>query len=120
MSEFSQDRLESRILEAISNLIITGAIKNPHLSPFTSVTKVQLAPDNTEARIFVSSMPEERIDPSVKALNSARGFIQHRLSLVLKTKNTPRLSFVRDDSYREAERINHLIDEALGKNNGQS
>ena len=113
MSEFSQDRLERRIMEAVSNLIITGAIKNPHLSPFTSVTKVQLAPDNTEARIFVSSMPEERIDPSVKALNSAAGFIQHRLAAALRTKNTPVLEFCRADSYREADRINRLIDEAM-------
>ena len=120
MSEFSQKRLEHRIQEAIGQLIVSGAIKNPHLSPFTSVTRVELAPDNASATVYVSAVPDNRIDPSVKALESARGFIQHRLSLVLKTKNTPRLSFVRDDSYREAERINHLIDEALGKNNGQS
>ncbi len=115
MSEFSQERLEKRIMEAISSLIVTGAIKNPHLSPFTSVTRVELAPDNTEARIYVSSMPEERIDSSVRALNSASGFIQSRIAQVLKTKNTPVLTFFRDDSYREAERINRLIDEAIGK-----
>ena len=114
MSEFSQERLESRIMEAISSLIVSGAIKNPHLSVFTSVTRVELSPDNTAARIYVSSMPEERIDASVRALNSAKGFIQHRIADVLRTKNTPVLEFVRDDSYREAERINRLIDEAVG------
>ncbi len=113
MSEFSQSRLESKLMESISSLIISGAIKNPHLSVFTSVTRVELAPDNTSARIYVSSMPEERIDASVRALNSAKGFIQHRIADVLRTKNTPVLEFFRDDSYREAERINKLIDEAV-------
>ena len=113
MSEFSQSRLESRIMEAVSSMIVSGQIKNPHLSVFTSVTRVELAPDNTEARIYVSSMPEERIDPSVKALNSAKGFIQRKLGDVLRTKNTPVLEFFRDDSYREADRINKLIDEAM-------
>ena len=113
MSEFSQSRLESRIMEAISSMIVSGQIKNPHLSVFTSVTRVELAPDNTAARIYVSSMPEERIDPSVKALNSAKGFIQRKLGDVLRTKNTPVLEFFRDDSYREADRINKLIDEAM-------
>ena len=113
MSEFSQSRLESRIMEAVSSMIVSGQIKNPHLSVFTSVTRVELAPDNTEARIYVSSMPEERIDPSVKALNSAKGFIQRKLGDVLRTKNTPVLEFLRDDSYREADRINKLIDEAM-------
>ena len=113
MSEFSQSRLESRIMEAISSMIVSGQIKNPHLSVFTSVTRVELAPDNTAARIYVSSMPEERIDPSVRALNSAKGFIQRKLGDVLRTKNTPVLEFFRDDSYREADRINKLIDEAM-------
>ena len=113
MSEFSQSRLESRIMEAVSSMIVSGQIKNPHLSVLTSVTRVELAPDNTAARIYVSSMPEERIDPSVKALNSAKGFIQRKLGDVLRTKNTPVLEFFRDDSYREADRINKLIDEAM-------
>ncbi len=118
MSEFSQKRLESRIAEAVGRLIVSGAIKNPHLSPFTSVTRVELAPDNTLATVYVSAMPEERIDPSVKALNSARGFIQSRLGQLLKTKNTPVLSFCRDDSYREAEKVNRLIDEAMKEIDG--
>ncbi len=117
MSEYSQSRLESRIMEGISSLIISGAIKNPHLSVFTSVTRVELSPDNSYAKIYVSSMPDERIDPSVRALNSAKGFIQHRLADVLRTRNTPVLEFFRDDSYREAERINSLIDKALEDSN---
>ena len=119
MSEFSQSRLESRIMEAISSMIVSGQIKNPHLSVFTSITRVELAPDNTAARIFVSAMPDERIDPSVRALNSAKGFIQRKLADVLRTKNTPVLEFFRDDSYREADRINRLIDEAMKETDGR-
>ena len=47
-------------------------------------------------------------------------FIQHRIAQVLRTKNTPRLTFLRDDSYKEAERINRLIDEALGNSDDKS
>ncbi len=115
MSEFSQARLEHRIMEAVGQLIVSGAIKNPHLSPFTSVTRVELSPDNATATVYVSAVPDNRIDPSVKALESAKGFIQSRLASLLKTRNTPVLTFRRDDSYREAERVNRLIDEALGR-----
>ena len=113
MSEFSQKRLEHRIEEAIGSLIVSGAIKNPHLSPLTSVTRVVLSPDNAQCNVYVSAIPDNRIDPSVKALNSAKGFIQRRLGDVLKTRNTPVLTFYRDDSYREAERVNRLIDDAM-------
>ena len=118
MSEFSQKRLEHRIQEAVGQMIVSGSIKNPHLSPFASVTRVELAPDNTLAVIYVSAVPDNRIDPSVKALNSAKGFIQSRLGQVLRTKNTPVLSFRRDDSYREAEKENRLIDEAMKEIDG--
>ena len=113
MSEFSQKRLESRIAETVGQLIVSGAIKNPHLSPFTSVTRVDLSPDNAYASVFVSVMPDNRASQSVRALNSAKGFIQRKLGDVLRTKNTPVLEFFRDDSYREADRINKLIDEAM-------
>ena len=113
MSEFSQKRLESRIAETVGQLIVSGAIKNPHLSPFTSVTRVDLSPDNAYASVFVSVMPDNRAAQSVRALNSAKGFIQGRLGQQLKTRNTPGLTFHLDDSYKEAERVNRLIDEAV-------
>ena len=115
MSTYSGSRLESRVMEAISTMIVTGVIKNPHLSRFTSVTDVKLSSDNAYATVYVSTVMEKDLDRSVKALNSAAGFIQNRLGAILKTRNTPVLKFVPDISYIEGERINNLIDEALGK-----
>lgn len=115
MSTYSGSRLESRVMEAISTMIVTGVIKNPHLSRFTSVTDVKLSSDNAYATVYVSTVMEKDLDRSVKALNSASGFIQNRLGAILKTRNTPVLKFVPDTSYIEGERINNLIDEALGK-----
>ncbi|MGN1164184.1 MAG: 30S ribosome-binding factor RbfA [Candidatus Ornithospirochaeta sp.] len=116
MSEFSQERLENKILETISSLIVTGAVKNHNLSTLCSVTKVELSPDNSSAKVYVSCVWDDgRLDKSVKALQDASAFIQARLARVLKTKNTPVLRFVKDNSYIEGERINRLIDEVIGK-----
>ena len=111
MSEVSQQRLESRIAEIISTLTVTGQIKNPTLSTFTSVTEVRLVEDNANATVFVSSLLSDgSLDKSVNALNSAAPFIQSRIAKNLRTKNTPHLVFKADKSYREAERINGIID----------
>lgn len=119
MSEFSQSRLEARIIEAVSSLIVSGAIKNHNLSTLTSVTRVELAPDNTLARVYCSSLfDDSSLDKSVAALNSAAGFIQKRLAQVLRTKNTPVLTFIKDNSYIEGERINNLIDQAIKEIDG--
>lgn len=115
MSQYSEERLESRILESISTMIVTGVIKNPSLSRFCSVTEVSLSPDNAYADVFVSCLMEKDLAKSVKALNSATGFIQGHLAKILKTRNTPVLRFIPDTSYQEGERINNLIDKALGK-----
>ena len=116
MSEFSQERLETKILETISSLIVTGAVKNHNLSTLTSITRVELSPDNSSAKVYVSYLfDNSQLDKSVKALSDASGFIQSRLAKVLKTKNTPVLRFIKDNSYIEGERINRLIDYVVAK-----
>ena len=115
MSEFSGLRLESRILESISLMIVKGMIKNPNLSPFTSITEVKLDSDNTAAIVYVSCVLDKDLDKSVKALNSAAGFIQSHLGRLLKTRNTPILQFRPDRTQQESEKMNRLINKALGK-----
>ncbi|MCR5732610.1 MAG: 30S ribosome-binding factor RbfA [Sphaerochaetaceae bacterium] len=116
MSEYSGARLESRILEAVSTMIVKKMIKNPNLSTFTSITEVHLASDNTSATLLVSTAMEKDLDKSVEALNSAAPFIQSHIAKVLRTRNTPRLYFKADRSYQEGEKINALIDKAMGRN----
>ena len=112
MSEFSQERLEAKIMEGISSLIVSGQIKNHNLSTLVSVTRIDLSPDNSCAKVHVSYLADNStLEKSVKALNQASGFIQARIAKFLKTKKTPVLTFVKDSSYIEGEKLNRLIDE---------
>ncbi len=114
MSEYTRQRLESRIQELISTLILSGQIKNPALSTLSSITDVELSADGAYADVYVSSvLGDGSLEKSVKALNSAAGFIQTRLGKALKTRNTPVLRFKADRSFREGERINSIISEAM-------
>lgn len=114
MSEFSQNRLEKKIMEGVSSLIVGGEVKNHNLSTLVSVTKVSLSPDNSQAKVYISYIADNSVlDNSVKALNSASGFIQSRIARLLKTKKTPVLTFVKDNSYIEGEKLNRIIDELV-------
>ncbi len=116
MSEFSQPRLESRIIEGISSLIVSGAIKNHNLSTLVSVTGVDLSPDNSQAKVYISYIADNQtLDRSVLALNQASAFIQGRIGKLLRTKKTPVLTFVKDNSYIEGDKLNRLIDEVNRK-----
>lgn len=117
MSEFSQSRLESRIKEGISSLIVSGAVKNHNLSTLVSVTGVDLSPDNSQAKVYISYIADNQtLDKSVLALNQASAFIQARIARLIRTKKTPVLTFVKDSSYIEGEKLNRLIDELNQKN----
>ena len=110
MSDYIQNRLQSRIIEAVNTLIVNGDIKNPKLSRFASVTDVTISRDNAYATLYVNCLDEKQLNNSVKALQSAAGFIQARLANALKTKNTPKLTFVVDETFINAKHMDELID----------
>ncbi|MCR4676529.1 MAG: 30S ribosome-binding factor RbfA [Sphaerochaetaceae bacterium] len=110
MGDYSQSRIESRIMEAVNTLIVSGEIKNPKLSTFASISDVSVSKDNSYATLYVSCLADNELERSVKALQSAAPFIQGRLAAVLKTKNTPKLTFKPDTTEREASRINELLE----------
>lgn len=110
MTDYIQSRNEARIMEVVNTLIVSGEIKNPKLSSFASIGDVSLSMDNVYATLYVSCLDDKQLENSVKALQSAAGFIQGRLAKVMKTKNTPRLSFVADTTERDAARMEALLE----------
>ncbi|MEA5032344.1 MAG: 30S ribosome-binding factor RbfA, partial [Sphaerochaeta sp.] len=73
--------------------------------------------DKAYATVWVYSFVEDnKLEQSVAALQSAAGFIQQRLGALMKTRNTPRLTFKADTSIREAQAMNDLIDSLNVKN----
>jgi len=111
MSEYSQKRIEAKLSEAVSTLIVKGEVKNPNVSTLCSVSRVELSVDNSFAMVFISSVLDEAtLNKSVEGLQSASGFIQKRVGSFLKTRNTPVLKFKADTSLRDGQKINALID----------
>ncbi|MCK9190861.1 MAG: 30S ribosome-binding factor RbfA [Sphaerochaetaceae bacterium] len=111
MSKYSQARIEAKLIEAISTLIVQGEIKNHNVSTLVSVSKVSLSHDNAYAVVYISSFLDDgSLNKSVEGLQNAAPFIQGRIGKFLGTRNTPKLTFKADTSYEKAQKINHLID----------
>ncbi len=112
MNEVSQKRLESHIIELISSLLMKGAVKDPRLSRFLSISNIKLAKDLSFAKVYVSTFEDEKtLEMSVSILNRASGLIQARLGKSLKTRNTPKLQFVKDVSIRDGIEVNKKIED---------
>ena len=108
----TSDRMR-RVNEAMREVLsgaITSELKDPRVG-FVTVTAVETSPDLRHARVFVSVLgnPGER-RRTLKALDSAHGYLQRRVAEELRLKHTPTLEFVYDDTTDRALRIDELID----------
>jgi len=108
MNPIRKRRLEELIREEISRMITFGEIKDPRVSTFLSITRVEAAQDGSHARVWVSSLEdsEDSVDAAVAGLTHAAGFIQALLARRVRLRLTPVLTFVPDRGIKEEFEIN--------------
>lgn len=112
MGEFRLDRLGEQIREEISAMILGGKIKDPRVSTFLSINRVEVARDLGFAKVYVSSfMSAAETKQGVRGLENAAGFIQSSLSKKLRLRQFPHLAFIFDESIREAFEMVKKIDD---------
>ena len=92
--------------------IIRGEIKDPRISPLTSVVAVQVAPDLKTCKAYISVFGDEKAQAdTVKGLQSAEGFIRRELARRLNMRNTPEIKFVMDQSIAYGVAMSKKIDD---------
>jgi len=102
MGEFRLDKLGEQIREEIANMILGGRIKDPRVSTFLSINRVEVAGDLGFAKVYVSSfMSEHETKQGVRGLESAAGFIQSTLGKKLRLRQFPHLTFIFDNNIKE-------------------
>ncbi len=129
MDEIRRRRVEEQLRDVIAELILGGQVKDPRVGPFVSVTRVEAARDLSAAKVFVSVFPgavpsgeaahaggESASDPgeralglAVEGLQNAAGFIQAQLGKRMKTRLTPRLTFIADKGIKEGFELNERM-----------
>jgi ribosome-binding factor A len=106
------ERLGALIQELISALILESRIKDPRISPFVSITRVNVSGDLSYADVYVSNIRETAsLERNAQGLQSAAGFIQAQLGASLQIRKIPRLRFHVDTSIREAFDIVQKIEQ---------
>lgn len=75
-----------------------------------TITGVELSRDYSRAKIFIALQEHEQGHDTLVALNKAAGFFRHRLSQSVKLRSVPQIRFVYDDSFRQGQRVNDIID----------
>lgn len=92
--------------------IISGGIKDPRISPMTSVLQVEVAPDLKTCKAWISVYGDDsKKQETMEGLASASGFIRGELARRINLRNTPQLRFILDDSIAYGVEMSRRIDE---------
>ena len=103
-----RERLASLIEQIVSELLVRD-IKDPRIG-FTSITAVEVTPDVSHAKIFVSVMgSEEERSATMRALTHATGFVRSKLGEELTIRHVPEISVQLDRSIERGDHVLALI-----------
>lgn len=94
--------------------IIRGEIKDPRISPLTSVVAVEVAPDLKSCKAWISVLgDEEARKATYQGLKSAEGFIKSKLAKEINLRNTPAIAFIMDQSIEYGVNMSKRIDDVM-------
>ena len=107
-------RINGEVQKELAEIIRSG-IKDPRISPLTSVVSVEVAPDLKTCKAWISVYGDENVEKDTLAgLKSAEGYIRRELARRINLRNTPEIRFIVDQSIAYGVRMSRLIDEVNG------
>ena len=110
MAGYRIDRVTEDIHRELCDIV--RGLKDPRISGFLTVVRVEVSNDLSYAKVYVSAMEGlAAAQNSVKGLKSAAGYIRRELSSRLSIRKTPELRFIADDSIAHGAEIASLLNE---------
>jgi len=105
-------KIAARIKERAAHCI-EFELSDPR-SAFITLTRVEVTPDLSQARVFYSVLgPESDRARTQRMLEDAAGFVQRKVARVLRIRRVPRLVWHYDDSIEVAAKLNSAIVDAI-------
>jgi ribosome-binding factor A len=107
-------RINQLLREELSRLVQVE-IKDPRVRSVT-ITRVDATQDLSYADVYVRTLTEDApVEDAIFGLESAEGFVRRRLGRELHLRRIPDLRFHADRALEHVQRIESLLDEALGE-----
>ncbi len=111
---FSQRQLRvgELVKQSLGELFIRNEAKIPTInSKLITVTEVRMTPDLKTARVYVIPLGGIDMKETVSILTEYSHLVRRALSKRLDIKFLPKLTFVEDNSFEYAEKIENIIKE---------
>ncbi|MBC8070772.1 MAG: 30S ribosome-binding factor RbfA [Deltaproteobacteria bacterium] len=107
-------KVEELLRREIAAALVRGELRDPRLGDVSaiSVTGVQVAPDLSNARIYVDVMAKGAdVYTVLRGLNAGAAVLHHALRERVELRRTPKLRFERDESIDRGRAIEAVLGE---------
>ena len=104
------DRISEEVRRELDR-IIRDELRDPRVSGTWSITRVEVARDLGHAKVYVSTLEDDRRGELLAALRSAAGFLRHALSREMIIRQAPELSFLEDRNIAYGAHIAQVLRE---------
>ena len=117
---YRPDRVGDQIRKELSEMLTRGDVHDPGIG-FITLTKVQVSPDLQQARVFYTSLGDDKARTnSSRAIGRAMPFLRRQIGSRLRLKRVPELTFVYDESIAGQDRIEQLLAEIRTDSTGEA
>ncbi len=117
MHKTSRSNFSTLVHRRLSEVLLFQS-SDPRFSKVT-ISRVETTPSLTSAKVYVSIFPTKGKEELIASLNHASGFFSRNLGKVLKTRNTPHLTFEYDRGFDHSDEIEILLRNVLPEYTGQ-
>lgn len=109
MPSIRYDRINEEIKKALSDIV--REMKDPRISPMTTILRVEATNDLKLAKVRVSVYDDSNDirKETVAQLNRAEGFIAREVGKRVDIRRIPTMKFMLDDSIEYAVHISEII-----------
>ncbi|MEE3265467.1 MAG: 30S ribosome-binding factor RbfA [SAR324 cluster bacterium] len=118
MKKTGRSNFSTLVQRRLSEILLFES-KDPRFKRVT-ISRVEAAPNMSSAKVHVTIFPSTGQQKLVDSLNNAAGYFSIQLGKVLKTRNTPQLTFVYDAGFDHSDEIEMLLRSVLPKVSDQS
>ena len=103
-------KVGERVRHVLSEILMRGQVHDDTLSAHhISITEVRMSPDLRQARVYAKPLLGGDEAAVITALRQNTAYLQREVAPRLGLKFAPKLKFLADESFDEAERIEKLL-----------
>lgn len=105
-----QLRVGQEIKKLIAQMLEKGELRNPVLTEtFITITEVRVSPDLKYATAYVMTLNGQNLEETISGLNDSEWLFKKQIGAKLQLRYTPSLKFVEDESFKEVDKIERLL-----------